>query len=153
MKKEKLSPDERKILKRQERPAIMLAVGLLFTISILNLAMYYQDVLLGTEGVERPPVSQLIVIQVFAVLLAFVSFYFPSKKLIKDLSTGLRYSEELVIAYKFVQNKDSKRAYTLKMQNSLMVLVDQQFFKSVQVGDVIEVQYVPESLYVFGAKQ
>ena len=153
MGKEKFSRSEQKTLRQQTRHAILFALGLFSVISVFNVVIFFRDIILGIEGLERPSIGQFMLIQTMGFIIAISVFYFPSKKILKDLSSKFKNSEVLEVGFKFIQNKDGKPVYTLKMKNALIVTVQSEFYKSVQVGNLIEVQYASESLYVFGVKK
>jgi hypothetical protein len=147
MKEQKLSKAERKELKKLQLPSLLLGITLFAGISVINIIIYFRDIVIGAT--DRPPLSQLIFIEVFAGLLSFFSFYFLSKNLMKDLASGKKNIDLQVVTYKFIKNIDGKPAYLLKLKNALTVLVDKALFNRTNVGDTLEVEYSPKSAHVF----
>lgn len=149
MKKESLSKLERSILRKQNRPALLLGIILFVGVSIVNHVFYFQDVLLGTPDIGRPPIAQLIIIEIVAFILGFISYYFPSKKVIKDLSKNEKYTEEQLVVSTFVKNDNGKPNYMVRLANSMNIAVDRDLFKSVKKGDALSISFAPTSEFVF----
>lgn len=153
MEEKKLSKLERKQLKKLQRPSLILAISLFMGVTAVNIVIYYHDIFTGIEGLERPPLFQLILLEVVAILVGFSSFYFPSKLLIKDLTSGKKRIELQPIAYKFVKNMDGKPAYSFKLKNALTVIVDKTLYNTSKIGDELIVEYTPKSSYVFDVRK
>lgn len=153
MKQETLSKVERKELKKLQRPSILLAAALFVVITALNFTIYNQDVLTGMESMGKPPISQLIIVQVIALILAGITFYFLSKKSIKDLMSGQKVVDEQTVIYKFIKNHEGKPAYTFQLGNKLTVFVDVAQYKSTKVGDPLTIEYAPASSHIFGVRK
>lgn len=151
MSEEKLSKAERSELKKQNRPAKVLALLLFAGITLINLAFYYQDILLGNEDLDRPHISQLVVIELIAIGIGFSSYYFPSRKLLKDLSQNKKITEENPVVSTFVKNVNGQPEYNVRLANSMNVAVERDVFKSVKKGDQLIVSYAPQSTHVFSA--
>lgn len=148
-----LSSPERKALRSQTRMALIIGTSLFILLTGLNLAIYYRDVLTGIGGVERPPLSQLIIIEVAAFIIGLSSYYFPSKKWIKDLSLGTKEEDMSVVHMRFVKNNDGAPQYTLRLMNNLIVVIDKQLYSSLHVGDRVNISYAPQSSYVFDVRK
>lgn len=153
MKKEILSKSERSLLRKQCRPALLLGIILFVGVSVVNHIFYFQDVLLGTPDIGRPPIAQLICIEIVALILGFVSFYFPSKKVLKDLAKNEKNTEEQKVISTFVKNDNGKPNYTIRLANSINVTVDRDLFKSINKGDALSVSYAPKSEFVFSVSK
>lgn len=148
-----LTSNERKALKKQTRPALLLGTLIFLLITILNLLIYYQDVILGEEGAERPPMYQLIVVEALAISIGTTAYYFPSKKWLKDLSKNQKNTEANAIHSMFVKMENGKPAYTLRLINKQIVEIDKGLYKTLTVGDTVEVTYAPVSEFIFGAEK
>lgn len=148
-----LSSEERKTLKKEKRPAMMLGVLLFAGISITNLVIYYQDIILGTEGLERPPIIQLIIIEIAALAVGFSTYYFPSKKVIKDLSVNEKLVEENAVQKKFIRNVNGKPEYTVRLANNLLVSVDKSLYSNLSAGDTVKVSFAPLSSHIFSTER
>ncbi len=148
-----LSSSERKLLKRQTRFALILGIVLFAVLTAINLVLYYHDLVTGIEGVERPPVSQLIIVEVVAVAVGVSSYYFPSKKWLKDLSNNQKHREESTVHTMFVKNNNGMPEYTLRLMNKLLVVTDKATYGSLKVGDRVAITYAPASAYVFHAEK
>lgn len=153
MRETKLSKSERRELKKLQRPSIILSIGLLLIITGVNLVIHFHDVVTGIEGLARPPISQLIIIEVVALLLAFISFYYLSKKSILDLANNTKQNEQFVITHRYMKNNAGIADYLLKLKGAFEVSVDLQIYKNVKVGDLVEVSFAPESHHVFEVKR
>ena len=153
MKKENLTQSERSALRKQSRPALLLGTILFVGVSVVNHVFYFQDVLLGTPDIGRPPIAQLIIIEVVALVLGFISYYFPSKKVIKDLSTNEKTIEEQKVLSTFVKNENGQPNYMVRLANSMIIAVERELFKSIKQGDSLEVSYAPNSELVFNSSK
>lgn len=150
---EQLSKSEKKQLKKLQRPSLILAISLFIGITTFNLIIYYHDIVTGIEGLERPPLSQLIIIEVAAGIIGFITYYFLSKKTIKDLSNGKKQIEQLAVTFKFVKNENGQPAYSLKLKNALVVIVNPSLFKTINVGDQVQVEYASETSHIFNVSK
>ena len=144
-----LSKEERKELKKQNKHARLLAVILFIGISLVNLAFFYQDVLLGNEALDRPPLSQLILIETAALLVGLMTYYFPSRGVLKDLSRNIKQVEEKKVLSKFIMNENGKLQYTLRLSNAMNVAIDKSLFKSLREGDTVRIEFAATSNYIF----
>ena len=146
---EALTQDDKKLLRKQQRPAKLLATGLILMITLVNLAMYFRDILVDIDGLERPPLSQLIIVEVAAVLIGFSAYYFPSKNFLKDLFSGTKKVETVEVIRKYLKRGSSKPEYTFILKNKLSVQVDKTLYTEVSEGDSVIVNYVPHSSFIF----
>jgi hypothetical protein len=150
---QKLSKKERRILRKQQRPAFILAMVLLLGTTTINLILSFPDIATGLEKLDRPPISQFLIVEAFSFVLALATFYFLTKKVIKDLSNGVKNIDKQTVVVKFVKNNAGKPDYTVRLQNAMIISVDKVLFKSIDKGSELTVEYAPGSQNVFAVQK
>lgn len=141
--------EDKKELKKIMRPSIVLAIVFFIAISATNFTFYYRDILTDTEGLQRPPFMQLVLIEVFAFVLAFITFYFLSKSLLKDLGNGKKNVEHQEVSKKYVKMNNGERQYLLLLKNNITAVVNKTFYAQTSVGEKVMIEYTPKAIHVF----
>ncbi|TNF46612.1 MAG: hypothetical protein EP305_10485 [Bacteroidetes bacterium] len=136
-------------LKKQLRAPFIFTLSLFVMISLVNLAFHFMDVLTGVEVVERPPVSRLFIIEGFAFLIAFFSFFFMTRNVRRDLSSGKKQNEKRKIVRKYVRKENGLLIYQLLLENKRNIDVDQFLYSKLTEGDVVNVSFAPNSNLTF----
>jgi hypothetical protein len=147
-----LTREDRQLLRKQLRPALILSVGILFMITAVNLSFHYMDVLTGVETVERPPVSRLIIIEVLAVLLSMGTFLTLTGNVRKDLKSGLKKSERSGVERKYFQLENGSRIFKIRLENGTILPIGKELYNSVNENDLIEFTQAERSKIVFSAQ-
>jgi fumarate reductase subunit C len=144
-----LTSDEKKVLRRQLVPSILLSVGLITVITLVNLAMHYMDVLTGINGVGRPPVSRLWIIELIAVLIGTFTFLYLTKKVRKDLLSGKKIITTFLVKRKYSKKENGTVNLKLILSPNLTVDVSNGTYASIGEGDLVEVARTAYSEHVF----
>lgn len=136
-------------LRKHLKAPLIFSLSLFVMISIVNLAFHFMDVLTGIEVVERPPVLRLIVIEIIAFAIAFMSFYFLTRNIQKDLSSGKKQKEKGKIVRKFAQKENGQLIYRLRLESKRNVDVDKSLYSILSEGDLIHVSFAHHSNFTF----
>jgi hypothetical protein len=146
---EKLSNSERKLLRKQLRSAVQLALLVLLVTTGVNLAFQYMDVLTGVEAVERPPIFRFFVIEVLVLSFSGLIFFTLSAKVRSDLRGGKKVVEGTSVLKKFAKRINGQLAYKLQLRNKQIIDVNKETFNLLSDGSAIQYGYAPRSLFVF----
>ena len=136
-------------LRKHLKTPFIFTLSLFVMISLVNLAFHFMDVLTGIEVVERPPVLRLIVIETIAFAIALMSFYFMTRNVQKDLSSGRKQKEKGKIVRKFAQKENGQLIYRLRLKSKRNVDVDKSLYTILSEGDMIFVSFAPHSNITF----
>lgn len=145
----KLSSKERRVLRKEQHPAFLLGFGILLLMTALNFAFHYKDVIMGMDVIERPPISQLIVIQIVALIIGPSIYYFMARNVLKDLKSGIKNIEKTVVLKKFFKRIDGKLEYFLRLTNGLEMNVDKASYQTFDENESILAHYSPNTKRVF----
>lgn len=140
--------EDKKVLRKLLRPSILLSTTLIIVISVVNFTFYYRDILTGTEGLGRPPISQLMIIEIIAFMIGSLTLIFMAKSVTRDLIKGIKSIEYPKITHKFVKLENSKRVYSLKLSNKMIIGIDKNLFENLIIGENIHLEYAPNSFHV-----
>ena len=124
----KLTVSDRKLLKKQQRPTFLLAAGIFVTLTALNSLFHYKDVILDMEMIERPPIAQLITIQIVGTLISFGIYFSMAHTVLKDLRSGSKTSEQTKIIAKYLKRIDGELTYFVKLGNGIEATIDKSSF-------------------------
>lgn len=150
---EKLTSQEKKALKKEQRPSFLLGVSLIFVLSALNILFYFKDIVLGIDGLERPPVSQLIIIEIIAAILGITLYYYLAKNVLGDIKAGAKQVESTSILQKFFKRIDGDLVYLIRLKNGLETTVDKTTYTTFNEGDNVDVRYSPRTKLVHSLSQ
>lgn len=152
MQTQNLSSEERRLLRKEQRPALLLGFGILFVMTALNFLFHFKDVVMNMDVIERPPISQLITIQVFATLIGPAIYYFMARNVITDLKKGTKNIENTVVLMKFFKRIDGKLEYFLRLANGLETNVDKSRYLEFNENESIVAHYAPSTKTVFSVQ-
>lgn len=144
-----LTSMNKKSLRNQLRAPSIFTLSLFLMISLVNLAFHFMDVLTGVDVVERPPVSRLFIIEGFAFLIAFGSFFFMTRNVRRDLSSGKKQNVKGKVIRKFVRKENGLLIYQLLLENKRNVDVSQALYTKLSEGDFVNVSFAPSSNLTF----
>jgi hypothetical protein len=133
-----LSKSDKRKLRLQFRPLILLLVGIFITITLVNLAFHFMDVLTGVESVERPPLIRLVAIEMIAFIIVSVIYYLMTKKVRLDLKSGKKISQRANVNRKFFQKENGRTIYKVQTENGKILEISKEQFTFWNSGDQIE---------------
>lgn len=145
----KLTPSNRKLLRKQQRPTFLLATGIFVTLSALNFLFHYKDVVLGMEMIERPPISQLILIQTVGTLISLTIYFSMARTVLQDLRAGSKISELTKISAKYFKRIDGELTYFVKLRNGIESNVEKGFFSDLKEQDTVNVEYSKNTRLIY----
>lgn len=145
----KLTASDRKLLKKQQRPTFLLAGGIFVTLTALNFLFHYKDVVLGMEMIERPPVTQLIMIQIVGTLISIGIYFAMAQAVLQDLRSGLKSSEQTKIIAKYFKRIDGELTYFVKLSNGIEATVDKSSFTGYIENQPIRIEYAAKTKLVY----
>lgn len=145
----KLTASDRKLLKKQQRPTLLLAGGIFVTLTALNFLFHYKDVILDMEMIERPPVAQLITIQIVGTVISFGIYFSMARTVLKDLRSGSKTSEQTKIIAKYFKRIDGELSYFLKLGNGIEATVDKSSFTRYTESQPVRIEYAPKTKLVY----
>jgi hypothetical protein len=144
-----LNSAEKKMIRRQIVPSVLLAAGLMLIITLVNMTLHFMDVITGIQGVGRPPLSRFLIIEGVAVLLGVFTFLYLTRAVRKDLSSGQKIIEETKVKRKFAKRENGKVNFKVLLTNNLTVDVDQERYNSFLEGDTVTLHRSPWSELIF----
>ena len=145
----KLTASDRKLLKKQQRPTLLLAGGIFVTLTALNFLFHYKDVVLGMEMIERPPVSQLITIQIVGTLISSGIYFSMARAVLKDLRSGSKTSEQTKIIARYFKRIDGELTYFVRLKNGIEATVNKSNFSKFIENQPIRIEYGSKTKLVF----
>lgn len=145
----KLTPSNRKLLRKQQRPTFLLAGGIFVTLTALNFLFHFKDIVLDMEMIERPPIAQLIAIQIVGTVISIGIYFSMARTVLQDLRSGSKTSEQTKIKAKYFKRIDGELTYFVKLGNGIEAMVDKSSFTEYTESQPVRIEYTPKTKLVY----
>jgi hypothetical protein len=145
----KLTRVNRKLLKKQQQPTFLLATGMFLMLTLLNFLFHYKDVVLGMDMIERPPLMQLIAIQITGTVISAVVYFAMARSVLMDLRKDTKWSERTKISAKYFKRIDGDLTYFVKLKNGIETHIDKSMFPLFNEEQLVIVEYAFNTRLVF----